>query len=100
MCRWGVAVGVIRQVIEATVNALDTIPNLILSPASVEGLNTPNTIAEKVYSVTMQTDNTDKFRDRQPAGHMRLGHTLTVSVLFRLFPNDQLTSYKNALDVE
>lgn len=92
--------GVIREVIEAAVVAIDTIPDLVLSPAAVNALNTPNTIAERVYSVTMQTENSDKFRDRQPAGHMRYEHSLTVSVLCRIFPNDQMNAYKDAIDVE
>jgi hypothetical protein len=48
----------------------------------------------------MQTENSDKFRDRQPAGHMRYEHALTVSVLCRIFPNDQMSAYKDAIDVE
>jgi len=89
-----------REIIEAAVTAIDTIPDLVLSPAAVNALNTPNTVAERVYSVTMQTENSDKFRDRQPAGHMRYEHALTVSVLCRIFPNDQMSAYKDAIDVE
>ena len=91
---------VIREVIEATVAALETIPDLTLSPAALAGGNTPDTIAERVFSVTMQTENTDKFRDRQPAGHMRLDHVVTVDLLCSIFPNDQMNSYKNAMDIE
>jgi hypothetical protein len=93
-------VGIIREVIEAAVTAIDMIPDLVLSPAAVSALNTPNTVAERVYSVTMQTENSDKFRDRQPAGYMRYEHSLTVSVLCRIFPNDQINAYKDAIDVE
>lgn len=89
-----------RDVIEATTVALNTIPDLVLSPSAVGALNTPNTIAERVYSVTMQTENTDKFRDRQPAGHMRYGHTLLISLLCRIRPNNQQESYNIAIDIE
>ena len=92
--------GVMKNVIDETVAALEAIPNLTLSPAGLYALNTPNTITERVFSVTMQTENSFKFRDRQPSGHMRYEHTLTVALLCRVFPNNQVESYKNAIDVE
>jgi len=92
--------GIIKEVIEASVIAIETIPNLTLSPASLSGLNTPNTITERVFSVTLQTENSDKYRDRQPSGHMRYSHVLEVGLLCRIFPNDQLEGYKSAIDLE
>ena len=94
--------GVMRQVIEQTITTIQAIPGLglVLSPTPVEARNIPNTITEKVFSVTMQTENTDKFRDRSPAGHMRLGHDVTVSILCRLPPMDQMEGYNDAIDIE
>ena len=91
-----------RQVIEQSITTIQAIPGLglVLSPTPVEARNIPNTITEKVFSVTMQTVNTDKFRDRSPAGHMRLGHDLTVSILCRLPPMDQMEGYNDAIDIE
>jgi len=94
--------GVMRQVIETTITTIEAIPalNLRLAPPAVQPENIPNTIAEKVFTVTMQTENTDKFRDRQPAGQMRLGHAVTVSLMCRLLPNNQIEGYDDAIDIE
>ena len=94
--------GVMRQVIEQTITTIQAIPGLglVLSPTPVEARNIPNTITEKVFSVTMQSENTDKFRDRSPAGNMRLGHDVTVSILCRLPPMDQMEGYNDAIDIE
>ena len=94
--------GVMKQVIEQTIATIQAIPGLglKLAPTPVDARNISNTITEKVFSVTMQTENTDKFRDRSPAGHMRLGHELTVSILCRLPPMDQMQGYNDAIDIE
>ena len=92
-------VGIIRQVVETAQAVIDTIPDLVLSPAAVNARNTPNTTAERVYSLTMQTANSGKFRDGSP-GHMRYEHTLTVGLMCRILPLNQLSGYNNAIDVE
>ena len=98
----GFNMGIMRRVIEDSINVIEALPfaNLRLAPPSVNARNIPNTITEKVFSVTMQTDNTDKFRDKSPRGVMRYGHTLTVSLLCRLPPMDQMEGYNDAIDVE
>lgn len=72
---------------------------LALSPAAVLPQNTPNTRTENTFSITLQTANTDKFRDRS-GGTMRIGHDLTVSLLCRIKPNDQQDAYLDAIDLE
>ena len=91
-----------RQFVTSTITAVEAIAGLglKLAPPGVQPENIPNTITEKVFTVTMQTENTDKFRDRQPAGYMRLGHVLSVSLLCRIFPNNQIEGYRDAIDVE
>jgi|19_taG_2_1085344.scaffolds.fasta_scaffold04059_7 hypothetical protein len=102
-CFWGAFnMGIMRQVIEDSINVIEALPlaNLRLAPPSVNARNIPNTITERAFSVTMQTDNTDKFRDKSPGGVMRYGHTLTVSLLCRLPPMDQMEGYNDAIDIE
>jgi len=94
-------VGAIRTVVDQVTDAILSIGGspLALSPAAVLPQNTPNTRAENVFSVTLQTANTDKFRDRS-GGTMRIGHDLTVSILSRIKPNDQQDAYLDAIDLE
>ena len=92
--------GLMRQVIENSIAVVETVGTLKLAPTPVEARNIPNTKTEKVFSVTMETENTDKFRDKSPGGHMRVGHLLTVSLLCRLFPLDQMDGYNDAIDIE
>jgi len=92
-----------RQVIDQTVVVIEAIPPaglLVLSPTAVNAQNTPQTITERVFSVTMQTQNSDAFRDRSPAGHIRYAHALSVSVMCRLKPQNQLSGYGDAIDIE
>lgn len=95
--------GIMRQVIENSITVIEAAfpgGSLVLSPTAVNAQNTPQTITERVFSVTMQTQNSDKFRDRSPAGFMRYAHALEVSIMCRLKPQDQIDGYKNAIDIE
>ena len=95
--------GVIRQVIEDSITVIESVfpaGSLTLSPTAVNAQNTPQTITERVFSVTMQTQNSDKFRDGSPGGHTRYAHALTVSIMCRLKPQDQIEGYNDAIDIE
>ena len=94
--------GNISEVLADVITVIEAIPapySVALSAAALNGTNIPNTTAEKVFAVTMQTNNTDKFRDGSP-GHMRLNHDLTVDLLCRIFPLDQMRGYQEAIDIE
>ena len=98
----GVDMGVMRQVIDQSVNVIEAIfpaGSLVLSPTAVNAQNTPQTITERVFSVTMQTQNSDKFRDGSP-GLMRYAHALEVSIMCRLKPQNQSDGYGDAIDIE
>jgi hypothetical protein len=93
--------GSMRVLIQTAIDVIEALPNnLTLAPSAVNALNTPNTITENVFSIDVQTVNTDKFRDRSPSGHARLGHSVQVSLLFRIFPLNQMQSYLQAIDTE
>jgi len=72
---------------------------LTLSPTSINARNIPNTTADLVFALSMQTVNSKKFRERSP-GHIRYDHELTVSLLGRIKPLDQLPSYEALVDTE
>ena len=94
--------GNISQVLTDVITVIEAIPapySVTLSAAAVNAANIPNTTTEKVFAVTVQTNNTDKFRDGSP-GHMRLNHDLTVDLLCRIFPLDQMRGYQEAIDIE
>lgn len=100
--------GAMRTLVQDVIDLIEAIPfigppagtTLTLSPAAVNSLNIPNLSTEHTFSVTLQTTNTDKFRDRSPSGVTRVGHTLTVSLLCRIFPNNQMEGYLDAIDLE
>ncbi len=92
-----------RKVIDQAVAVIEAIPPvglLSLSPTAVNAQNTPQTITERSFSVTMQTQNSDEFRDRSPAGFMRYAHALSISIMCRLKPQNQIDGYGDALDLE
>lgn len=92
----------IREVLTTAIDVIEAIPfpyNITLSVAAVDAGRMSNTTTEKAFAVTMQTNNTDKFRDGTP-GHMRLNHDLTVDLLCRIFPNDQMRGYQESIDIE
>lgn len=98
---WVLYMASMSQIINDVIAILEAAPvNLVLAPPAVNARNIPNTITETVFSVTMQTQNTNKFRDKSPGGHMRLEHALTVSLLCRIYPNNQMQGYTNAIDIE
>lgn len=80
-------------------NAAVSSLGLTLSPTALNAKNTPNTTVDLMFSLTMQTSNSNKYRDRSP-GHIRYDHDLTVQVLGRLKPLNQAPSYQALIDTE
>jgi len=72
---------------------------LTLSPTAINARNIPNTTVETMFSLTMQTSNSGKFRDRSP-GHIRYDHDLTAAILGRIKPLDQGASYISLINIE
>ena len=72
---------------------------LTLSPTAINARNIPNSTVDLMFSLTMQTVNSDKFRDRSP-GRIRYNHDLKTSVLGRIKPLNQAASYGDLIDTE
>ena len=72
---------------------------LTRSPTALNARNIPNTVADLMFSLSMQTVNSKKFRERSP-GHIRYNHELTVGILGRLKPLNQAPSYEALIDTE
>jgi len=66
-------------------------PNII-TPQSI-----PTTGTDTMFSLDIQTANTNKYRDRD---EVRVGHVLLVRFLKRLNMTDAFRSQKEALDLE
>ena len=84
----------------AVIEAIAPAGTLTLSPTALNAQNTPQTITEKVFSVTLQSQNSDKYRDKSPGGRMRYAHALTVALMCRTKPQNQMLGYTEALDLE
>jgi len=68
--------------------------NVILDPKS-----TPNTRQHKVFSIDMQTVNTQKYRDHKDR-RVRMESSTTIRILHRMNPKDQTLTQKTALNDE
>lgn len=80
-------------------NAVIVSMGLTRSPTALNARNIPNTVADLMFSLTMQTTNSKKFRERSP-GLIRYSHELTVGILGRLKPLNQAPSYEALIDTE
>jgi len=69
-----------------------TAAQTILEPSSM-----PDTGMDRFFTVTMQSRNTNKYRDKAV---VRIQHDVTISFLKRLKMSDQDGSYKIALSTE
>lgn len=82
---------------QVIVDAVETVSGLSHSKQLIDAAFVPQTSMNRRFSVDIQSSNTEKYRD---SNRQRLEHLVTVSVLFRINPLDQWTSYKSALDTE
>ena len=88
----------IGDVLDDAKTAIESLA-LTLSPTAINARNIPNTLADLVFSLSMQSTNSKKFRERSP-GHIRYNHDLQVALLWRLAPLDQFSSYTKLVNVE
>ncbi len=88
----------IGDVLDDAKTAIESLA-LTLSPTAINARNIPNSLADLVFSLSMQSTNSKKFRERSP-GHIRYDHDLEVALLGRIKPLDQFTSYTALVNTE
>lgn len=78
---------------------VETVTGFKLSLRPMRPDNDPNSLADKRFSIDLDTSNAGLFRDKA-AGRARIEHGVTVRFLRRLPPKGQHTRYSEALDNE
>ena len=77
----------LRSVLEST--------GLVCSPYVIDHSgNTPSHLINETFSLDLQSENTGENRDTTP---IRMGHTLAVTMVYKLRPSDQFESQMESL---
>lgn len=83
--------------ITAIKDAIETVPDMTLSPLLWDASGTPQTLTDCTYTLQVQSANTQKYRDRV---RERIGHEVTVGIMFEVSMSDPFGTLTHVLDVE